>query len=493
MHLTRRLSRTGIVALLAATTAACGSGAPSKAGGQQPALKLVAVAPSPKGFPGGDQLAEFADQVSKLSNGTITIELSPAMNVSEKDNDVVAISMVRNGKVAIGVIPARGFDLVGVSSLRALQAPFLVSTSAVGDKLLADPIADEMLSGLSTAGLTGLALTYDSLRHPIGFRHPLVSPADFEGATIAAPQSTTTKRLLEALGATATDVNGDALEGGIVDGTIRGLENSMEFPTAPEQGIVTGNAPLFLKANAIVIDSKAFAGLTTAQQSVLRRAAVATRDWASTRHLDASSAAAKFCSDAHGDVTLATPEQLAALHSAAEPVLSELDKDPLTARAIARIRLLATSTSTSTITPCTSSRPPRTDPSSTTAGSSTPASPNGLAAAVQGVWRVTVALDPNGSKVTTARDAALNNGVWTWTFRDGTFDYLEPRGRRAKGTWTLTGNTLTMTETDGTLWKLGIALHDGTISVKGLTGGTDAPELLDLFFAGGLSRVGSAP
>jgi len=160
--------------------------------------------------------------------------------------------------------------------------------------VLLDPIVDEMLAGLATAGLLGLTVAFDSLRQPVGIAGPLLAPADFEGIGFQAAQSKVQDLVFSTLGAKVTNVNGADLEAGVLDGSIAGLENSMQFPVKPVAGVITGNAVVYVKANAIITASKVFDGLTDEQRSVLRDAAKATRDWPTRQHPDLVKSAAAY-------------------------------------------------------------------------------------------------------------------------------------------------------------------------------------------------------
>ena len=55
-------------------------------------------------------------------------------------------------------VGARVWDTMGVTSLRALVAPFLVDSLALERRVLESPLAAKMLAGLDRAGVVGLAL-----------------------------------------------------------------------------------------------------------------------------------------------------------------------------------------------------------------------------------------------------------------------------------------------------------------------------------------------
>src|SRR5207247_1917065 len=122
---------------------------------------------------------------------------------------------VREGTLEAGSVATRGWDLEGITSLRALQAPFLITTDDLLNQVVTAPFAADMLSGLQRAGVTGLALLPEALRHPFGFEGPLSAPEDFVGAVIQSPLSDISYDLLRSLGASPMDVHGDAFNDGV--------------------------------------------------------------------------------------------------------------------------------------------------------------------------------------------------------------------------------------------------------------------------------------
>ena len=180
----------------------------------------------------------------------------------------------------MGLIPARAWDTLGVMSLRALNAPFLLaSDEQVGEVVTDDDLAGDMMAGLDEVGVHGLALVPEDLRHVFGFAKPLVGPEDYAGATIRAPRSDTVYALLAALGANPDDLNRGAWTR-TSRRPVAGIESS--FALAPESppSTATGNVTLFPKVESLVVNRDVFAGLTDDHQDTLRAAAEATRDWA---------------------------------------------------------------------------------------------------------------------------------------------------------------------------------------------------------------------
>ena len=130
------------------------------------------------------EIEEFARRVDDLSGGRIEIEPVWAAGGTDPhpEWDQVVARMVSGGELELGLIPTRAWDTEGVTTLRALNTPFLITSDSLVADVVSGPLADELMSGLERAGVVGLALMPDSLRHPFSLASPLNAPTDYEGA-----------------------------------------------------------------------------------------------------------------------------------------------------------------------------------------------------------------------------------------------------------------------------------------------------------------------
>ena len=205
---------------------------------------------------------EFARQVDELSGGSMRIE--SVWNAGPPDTptiddyiawDQYVARRVVSGEIDMGMIPARAWDTEGVTTLRALFVPFLVDSDALVAEIVTDAeLTADMLAGLDGAGITGLALLPESLRHVFSFGEPLLTPDDFAGTIIRAPYSATTYALFEALGATGTDLVGGEFDEGIADGSVAGAESAFARATAlpgDELTTATGNVTPYPNVNTL--------------------------------------------------------------------------------------------------------------------------------------------------------------------------------------------------------------------------------------------------
>jgi TRAP-type C4-dicarboxylate transport system substrate-binding protein len=331
--------RSAVAALTAAALlclAGCGSDEPPASPDEKSSAVTLRIATyDDREVSGGRLVDHFVEAVTDL-DASITMEAT----YQAAPNEQATIELVQAGDADLVLVASRAWDLVGVDSLRAINAPFLIDSTELLNQVVAGDEATTMMKGLSTAKMTGLAMLPEALRHPFGTEASPLGPDDYDGRTLRSPHSKTTWGLLSSLGATPLFEN---------DGYTM-AESQFEQAPAP-QG--TGNVTFYAKADVIAIRDTAMEKLSAAQQDALREAAETTRDWAIRTFDDDAAAAAKYCEQG-GKIVAATPAHLAALEDAAAPVMAELEKDPATAKIITAIETLKSGiTVPAPITGCT--------------------------------------------------------------------------------------------------------------------------------------------
>jgi TRAP-type C4-dicarboxylate transport system substrate-binding protein len=430
------------VSLLA--LAACGTGTPpAKDGGATRPLDVVGVAYTTNSLT-GETLAQLGADLTESSGGAMSIEEGPPVEAGAQDGSSDVIGMVRDGDADLGIVASRTFDLEGATSLQALNAPLVFESPAQVATFLLDPVTDRMLEGLGRAGVVGLALTYDQMRQPLGFRAPL-TPTNLDGERVLVRPSKASAMAFAALGASADPRNGDDAADAISRGDVVGAETSVDRPSGPQGeshvgvSTITANVQLSAKANVVIVNPDWWHGLTVGQQDALRAAATATRDWSTTQTVALAGAASDFCEQHYGDVAVADAAELAGWRRAVEPVVSDLAAaDPVTAEALARIgEIVRAEPSTDLPSACTMV-PPDDLPS---------VRPEGDQSVVAGQWRLLVSPEEFAAAGASPQDVANNKGVWTFTFdADGTYSYVEPHGRSCGGSFAVAGDRLSLFE-----------------------------------------------
>jgi TRAP-type C4-dicarboxylate transport system substrate-binding protein len=291
--------------------------------------------------PSGRAIVEFAAQVRSLSGGKLSIEpVWEAAGPEVRNWDQVVARKVVNGELDLGMIPARSWDTEGVTTFQALQAPFVVTSDTLLNRVTAGDLAAQMLAGLDGTGVKGLTLIPEGLRHPFGFAKPLLAPEDFAGKTIRTPRSESGYALFKALGAKPEDLTGDAVINALNDGSLAGYDNGYALASnLPAKATATGNLTLYPKANVLVINQKTLDKLPADQQAILANAAMRTQAKMVADRPGDIAEAQKFCADG-GTVVLTTAAQLRRFGEIAKPLYADLQRDPAANKLLKEIQAL---------------------------------------------------------------------------------------------------------------------------------------------------------
>jgi TRAP-type C4-dicarboxylate transport system substrate-binding protein len=328
--------RTVGLVLAVGLAAGCGSGAANKAGGSSTPVVLRLADSNNSDQPDIGALEHFAAQVQRRSGGAVRVHITfLAAGSSTPDVETRTVEAVKHGRFDLGWIGARAWDLNGVESFRALQAPFLITSMRLLHRVVASPLAGEMLDSLSAQGLVGLALVPDFLRHPIGMGRALVTPSDFVGARIRIQPSHVTAAVIRALGARPLEISNDDIGLAIQRKRVDAQEAALL--ASPGASIVTENVVFFGKALTLFASRNSYRRLTEDQRRVVEAAAADAVRYAVAHDPPEREIARGYCYDRRG-IVFATPADLAVLIRKERPVYRWLESDPQTKRFIDRIR-----------------------------------------------------------------------------------------------------------------------------------------------------------
>ena len=419
MAMTRlqRCRRVTVALCALALAAGCSSwGSGDKSGGPDQPKVLVLASNDGEGHFGAPAVQRFVDRVREISRGRLNVRIQPYWAGGNTETRVV--KDVAAGKADLGWAGTRAFDLLGVDSFRPLHAPFLVDSYALEAAIVRDPLGHQMLTGIKPTGVTPLALAADQLRFPAATAKPLLSAADWRGRSFLTAGSRSQADAIDALGAKPV-FDGD-LEDRIQSGTVDSLETMWWDEQAGLSPFVTANARLWPRTLVIFASPASQGRLNAEERSWMTQAASDAAQW-STEHAGDGEPTQMARQCANGArVALASPQQLASLRRAVQPVYAALRANPTSAATLARIEALKASTpppdTPSVPASCRyqpgeeKKRPPQAVP--LTAPGPTGTFPIGTYRFTLTVKDITAAGQP--------RDLAVNNaGVWTWKMGRG--------------------------------------------------------------------------
>ena len=476
--------------LVAATTVVAAvtscADAPARTGGEIAPVTLRVTATAEMNIPGRDLLEMIRVKASSMSNGAIELAGSDlAAGDDGEDQDGAAIQLVRDGQADFAVVRAAAFSAAGDRSLSALQAPFLIDNEELAARVAADPIAGEMLATLDQIGLVGLAIVPSGLRHPVGWNKPLMALSDYKGAVINTRPGLDVDRLFAAIGATTDHSVGDQRIAAAGNGTLRGIEISLlQTPVGGAPATMTPNVVLYSKFDVVIVNKKIFEGMNGIQRDTLRKAvADAIPETLAARRSELE-AHEFWCTQEGAASVLAKTADIANLKNATASVITDLERDDFTRRAIERIRELRGATQPAPYAACSG---PVATPFEVAA--------LGDQSVLDGTWRWETTRQNLLDAGVPPNEVDKDVGVNTFVLNGGELSGDTPTGR-CYGTYAINGNRF------GWEWVPdGLCGGDfqGTFSRHGDTltfvfgSGDENGSFYGGFFKGGLTRIDGVP
>jgi len=426
--------------------------------------------------------------VDEGSNGAIHVTSQPSSDSDDGDGDTLV--ELSAGRIDIAVIRTARLSIAGVSTFQALQAPFVIDNEVLAERVAADPITTEMMKGLDKLGVVGLAIAPSGLRHPIGYNKPLVSLADYKGATINTRPGLEVDQLFSALGATTDHHVGGTRLAAVKDGSLTGIELSLWQDVGIYPATLTSNVTFYSKFDVVLVNKKVYDGLSKAQREALKAAVTkAIPATIATRQVE-TAAAAKWCETAGNSVVRATPADIAAIQQATAPVLSQLESDPFTKKVIDRIHDLSAGTTPVDLPSC--------ENSSTT--DDVMIQPKGDQSVIDGTWRLEISYENLAAVAPPSAHPESDAGVWTLVFNGGKGTAKGGKGVDCGVAYFIDGDRISVSfEADPTKDCGGLVAgtfkRDGDTLTMNFTEDAVSSDLAysNAFVSNGLHRVGDAP
>jgi TRAP-type C4-dicarboxylate transport system substrate-binding protein len=422
-----------LAGLVLAVVAGCTGPGWDKAGGTQAREPVVLTLANFMRDSG--ELAGFAGEVQRLSDGAMRIDIESGWRLGQAGFETGLIGDVRAGKADLGVTGSEAWDSVGVTSFRALDAPFLIDSYAVQERVVRSPMIGQMLAGLRPLGLDGIGVLPGPLRQPLGIARPLLRPSDYAGLTIGIQESRVADATMRALGARPAWFTSDGPIAGL--GAIEQQISQIQWDYYDKAGkYLTANVSLWPRPLALFANAKTWAALTPVQRRVLGQA-VTDDQAAETQFVwdNERSDTAILCRRGLRFLT-ASPADLAALRQAVQPVYGLLERDPQTRRYIGQIEAMRKGIPAEPVPGC--AQTPRL---------------TGNAGPLDGVWRfTTTAADLRAAGAPQSDIVPENYGTYTFVFDRGRFAFTQENAQACTwgyGTFMLKGNRMEWLFTNG--------------------------------------------
>jgi TRAP-type C4-dicarboxylate transport system substrate-binding protein len=442
------------LALAALALAAAGCSGGTKAGGQeQPHAVVLTIA----NHEGDDHdLAEYVAAVSRLSHGSIRLVLRNHWRPGDADYDRGTLADVRSGKVDLAKIAVRSYDALGVEKLQALEAPFLVDSFGLEQKVLSSRLPDRMLPAISALGVRGLAILPGELMRPFGLERRLRGPSDYGGAIIGITPSLVPRLTFEGLGSTPRPYPPGELTPWRFTGAALDLYTLGEGNFAVYgRSSVTANVVFWPQAFTVVGGPEVLAKLTPQQRDVLRKAGRGALGPAIARmRAEDSAEAGVLCRRDHAAFVDATPSQLAWLGTAVRRVYRRLEQNPTSRSAIGEIRTMKRHQLLDPAPRCPTSQPPTMAPR-----------------VLDGTWEMTASR---------AQASEVDAGHYRMVLRRGrvssSFSSPYSSGWHATGVFSVRGDKIRFRYTDGGAAIYRWNLYRDTLTLGKIPGLPEAPN-----------------
>jgi len=331
----------------------------------------------------------------------------------------------------------RAWDGVGVRSLDALIAPFVIDTYELQGRVLNSDLVKPMLAGTQKLGLTGLGVQPGPMRKPVGVRRDLVGPADYLGAKLAIGGSEVARRTFTALEATSTPFAFQGRSIAAFDGSeqqIGSVEGNQYDGVARS---ITANVNLWPRPIVLFGNNGALKRLTPKQRTAVQQAAQQLVEplLQQTQAADNESTG-NLCRRGKLELVLATSQQLSDLRKATQPVRTWLRTDAVTSQALDGIEALRKQTST---------EQPEQAPSCSAATAVAPPRPK-TPGPLDGVFtQIVTAKDLLAASAPISAVDPANYGTYVFVVNRERFAFTQTNGPECSfgyGTWVVRGQTV---------------------------------------------------
>ncbi len=262
---------------VAVLSASCGGPAVDKLGAPipQPVVRLkVGVSD-----PGDAAFTYFVEAAQRASEGRIQLDVDRTTYYSQTPGGEANLAgALRSGTVDLAYIPSRDWAETGDIGFRAVQSPFLITTTAATIALVESQAAGELLRGMAARGVIGIGLVPAQPRRLVT-RFPLVAERDLTGARIRINPSSQTASMLVALGAEPLPGTTEGVRQALESGKLEGVEAAPRYVVENSYNVAAPyltSFGLIPKLEIIAASNRAWSVLAEQDRRALESAATET-------------------------------------------------------------------------------------------------------------------------------------------------------------------------------------------------------------------------
>lgn len=183
-------------------------------------LKLATVTPAHHAYALGAE--EFARLVEEGTHGEVVIKVFPAGQLGKGERELLEGLQVGTIHLAVTATgPVSNFS----PNMGVVDLPFLFTSPAHVDKVLDGPVGRELLDGLQSVGIKGMAFYENGFRNFTNSRRRLVKPDDFKGLKFRTMENPVHLASVRQLGAQAVPMSWGEVYTSLQTKVIDGQEN----------------------------------------------------------------------------------------------------------------------------------------------------------------------------------------------------------------------------------------------------------------------------
>ncbi len=226
----------------------------------------------------GQTANKFAELVKQYTDGSVTVQVYPGGQLVPTLEEVRAVA---RGQVDI-VAPYTSYFSSIDPAWDVFYQPFLFKNPQHAIDTFAGPIGNELLSRLSSRGMTGLSIWHDGPVYLFAAQKPIVQPGDMRGRKVRMAPSRPLEAMLEAGHATSVAIPATevylALQQGVADSVL--TTPTYAGPARWNEVLSSGSRELFgVGGYAMVVNTKSLERMDGKQREGFMRAVKDAEAW----------------------------------------------------------------------------------------------------------------------------------------------------------------------------------------------------------------------
>ena len=321
-----------VTAIAAVAAAGCDGSDSNKLGAtKRTEAKVLVVANGSSGPPG--ELEYFSKALTRVSEGRLRVEFRNEWRYGEANTELKLLRDVAAGKADMGWVGSRSLSPLGLPEFDALQAPLLIDSYALEERVVGSDVVRDMLGRVDSLGVEPVGLLPGSLQYLLTTT-PVSGPADLSGSAIGYFGFEHGAKALEALGARPRSIGWGFESYGELDGSVEPTDAFIGSGFHRRAKHLAANLPVWPRPLVLFASPRVDAEDLELLRRAATEASTEVRGPAEERQRDQTQVLCR------AGVQL-NEVDLAAMRRAVRPVYTRLESDPRARRVVESIETIA--------------------------------------------------------------------------------------------------------------------------------------------------------